>query len=65
LLWALLLQISVFARHAKDEIMLLASDGLWDVMSNQVRWASCGLQLVLGWLVVARCCAQVLGSVDW
>jgi hypothetical protein len=39
MLMAMLLQISVFARHAKDEIMLLASDGLWDVMSNQVRQA--------------------------
>lgn len=29
------LQISVFARHARDEILLLASDGLWDVLSNQ------------------------------
>lgn len=28
-------QISVFARHARDEILLLASDGLWDVLSNQ------------------------------
>jgi hypothetical protein len=25
----------VFRRHAKDEILLLASDGLWDVMPNQ------------------------------
>eukprot|EP00878_Enallax_costatus_P029516 GHUV01032011.1.p1 GENE.GHUV01032011.1~~GHUV01032011.1.p1 ORF type:complete len:102 (+),score=13.42 GHUV01032011.1:503-808(+) len=29
------LQITVFARHARDEILLLASDGLWDVLSNQ------------------------------
>jgi hypothetical protein len=29
------LQISVFARHPRDEILLLASDGLWDVLSNQ------------------------------
>lgn len=28
-------QISVFARHARDELLLLASDGLWDVLSNQ------------------------------
>jgi serine/threonine protein phosphatase PrpC len=28
-------EISVFARHARDEILLLASDGLWDVLSNQ------------------------------
>lgn len=28
-------QISVFARHACDELLLLASDGLWDVLSNQ------------------------------
>jgi len=28
-------EITVFARHAKDDIMLLASDGLWDVMTNQ------------------------------
>jgi hypothetical protein len=25
----------VFARHARDELLLLASDGLWDVLSNQ------------------------------
>lgn len=31
----LLVQISVFARHARDELLLLASDGLWDVLSNQ------------------------------
>lgn len=29
-------EITVFARHANDEILLLASDGLWDVMANQV-----------------------------
>lgn len=28
-------EISVFARHPRDEILLLASDGLWDVLSNQ------------------------------
>eukprot|EP00878_Enallax_costatus_P000692 GHUV01000801.1.p1 GENE.GHUV01000801.1~~GHUV01000801.1.p1 ORF type:complete len:940 (+),score=301.24 GHUV01000801.1:405-3224(+) len=28
-------EITVFARHARDEILLLASDGLWDVLSNQ------------------------------
>eukprot|EP00775_Hariotina_reticulata_P006725 gene6725-6944_t len=28
-------EISVFARHARDEILLLASDGLWDVLTNQ------------------------------
>lgn len=28
-------EISVFARHARDELLLLASDGLWDVLSNQ------------------------------
>lgn len=25
----------MFARHARDELLLLASDGLWDVLSNQ------------------------------
>lgn len=33
--WCFPVQISVFARHARDEILLLASDGLWDVLSNQ------------------------------
>ncbi|GBF87365.1 phosphatase 2C 51-like protein [Raphidocelis subcapitata] len=28
-------EITVFRRHARDEILLLASDGLWDVMPNQ------------------------------
>ncbi|KAI8462986.1 MAG: phosphatase 2C-like domain-containing protein, partial [Monoraphidium minutum] len=28
-------EITVFKRHSKDEILLLASDGLWDVMPNQ------------------------------
>ncbi len=30
-------QITVFARHPADELLLMASDGLWDVMPNQVR----------------------------
>ena len=29
-------EISAFARHPGDELLLLASDGLWDVMTNQV-----------------------------
>lgn len=30
-------QVSVLNRHEEDEFLLLASDGLWDVMANQVR----------------------------
>ncbi len=30
-------QITVLSRVADDDFLLLASDGLWDVMSNQVR----------------------------
>lgn len=27
--------MTIIARHAEDELLLLASDGLWDVMNNQ------------------------------
>jgi protein phosphatase 2C len=33
-------EVTVLARHASDELLVLASDGLWDVMSNQ---EACGL----------------------
>lgn len=29
-------QVTIVGRHDTDELMLLASDGLWDVLSNQV-----------------------------
>lgn len=28
--------MTIVGRHDTDELMLLASDGLWDVLSNQV-----------------------------
>jgi Protein phosphatase 2C len=30
------LQVTILGRHEQDELLLLASDGLWDVLSNQV-----------------------------
>ena len=30
-------QVTIIARRPDDELLLLASDGLWDVLSNQVR----------------------------
>ena len=30
------LQVTIVTRRAEDELLLLASDGLWDVLSNQV-----------------------------
>lgn len=30
-----LLQVTIVARRPEDELLLLASDGLWDVLSNQ------------------------------
>ena len=33
------LQVTILGRHEQDELLLLASDGLWDVLSNQV-WGS-------------------------
>lgn len=27
--------MTIIARHPSDEVMVMASDGLWDVMSNQ------------------------------
>jgi serine/threonine protein phosphatase PrpC len=30
------LQVTILGRHDQDELLLLASDGLWDVLSNQV-----------------------------
>ena len=32
-------QVSVLCRSEDDDFLLLASDGLWDVMTNQVRGA--------------------------
>jgi hypothetical protein len=29
------LQVTILARHPSDEVLVMASDGLWDVMSNQ------------------------------
>ncbi len=29
--------MTIVARHPSDEVLVMASDGLWDVMSNQVR----------------------------
>lgn len=29
--------MTILGRHDQDELLLLASDGLWDVLSNQVR----------------------------
>ena len=29
------LQVTIITRHTQDELLLLASDGLWDVMNNQ------------------------------
>lgn len=29
------LQVTILARRPDDELLLLASDGLWDVLSNQ------------------------------
>lgn len=34
-------QISVVTRTDEDDFLLLASDGLWDVMTNQVRMSCC------------------------
>ncbi len=31
------MQVTILGRHDQDELLLLASDGLWDVLSNQVR----------------------------
>ncbi|KAK2076821.1 hypothetical protein QBZ16_005047 [Prototheca wickerhamii] len=28
-------EVTIVARHAEDELLVMASDGLWDVMSNQ------------------------------
>lgn len=28
-------QVTILGRHDQDELLLLASDGLWDVLSNQ------------------------------
>jgi hypothetical protein len=28
-------QVTILGRHEADELLLLASDGLWDVLSNQ------------------------------
>lgn len=36
LLWCCCLQITVLSRADEDDFLLLASDGLWDVMANQV-----------------------------
>lgn len=33
-----LVQVTIVARHPSDEVLVMASDGLWDVMSNQVRF---------------------------
>jgi len=33
-------QVTILGRHDQDELLLLASDGLWDVLTNQVR--ACG-----------------------
>ena len=30
-------QVTIVTRRAEDELLLLASDGLWDVLSNQVQ----------------------------
>ena len=36
------LQVTILSRVPEDELLLLASDGLWDVMSNQVcSWPLC------------------------
>ena len=29
------LQVTIISRHPADEVLVMASDGLWDVMSNQ------------------------------
>ena len=29
------MQVTIIARRPEDELLLLASDGLWDVLSNQ------------------------------
>ena len=31
-------QVTIVSRSAEDDMLLLASDGLWDVLSNQVLW---------------------------
>jgi protein phosphatase 2C len=28
-------QVTIINRHGDDELLIMASDGLWDVMSNQ------------------------------
>lgn len=33
--WGAWLQVTILGRRPDDEILLLASDGLWDVLSNQ------------------------------
>ena len=32
------LQVTILARRPDDELLLLASDGLWDVLSNQMAY---------------------------
>lgn len=32
---AICAQVTILGRHEADELLLLASDGLWDVLSNQ------------------------------
>ena len=42
------MQVTIVTRRAEDDLLLLASDGLWDVLSNQVcrsSWA-CSLTLL-------------------
>lgn len=46
------LQVTILGRHEQDELLLLASDGLWDVLSNQVWGSSHSLPVVSLPLVV-------------
>jgi Protein phosphatase 2C len=50
------LQVTILGRHEQDELLLLASDGLWDVLSNQVWRLSHALPLAPSPLLrSARC----------
>lgn len=50
--------MTILSRVPEDELLLLASDGLWDVMSNQVcSWSPCPQHLCA---LSVQCCDSML-----